>query len=75
MVLFAVAPTLETGTWKDALLWGALFGFFAYATYDLSNLAVLRGWPVRLTFIDLAWGTCLTGAVAAMAHMITRMMR
>ncbi len=75
MVLFAVAPSLETGTWKDALLWGGLFGFFAYATYDLSNLAVLRGWPVRLTFIDLAWGTCLTGVAAALAHVATRLVR
>ena len=75
MVIFAIAPALENGTWKDALLWGALFGFFAYATYDLTNLAVVKGWPVRLTFIDLAWGTCLTGSVAALAHALTRLIR
>jgi hypothetical protein len=46
------------------LLMGALFGFFAYATYDLSNLATPRNWPVRLTLIDLVWGSLLTAAVA-----------
>jgi uncharacterized membrane protein len=44
---------------------GALFGFFAYATYDLSNLATLRNWPVGLTLIDMAWGTLLSAAAAA----------
>lgn len=51
--------------WSRAVLAGALFGFFAYATYDLSNLATLRGWPLRLTLVDIAWGTALTAAAAA----------
>ena len=72
MVIFAIAPTLASGTWRDALLWGALFGFFAYATYDLTNLAVVKAWPVRLTIVDLLWGTCLTAVAAASAHVITR---
>jgi len=73
ILLFAVAPTAWSGglvaaadvPWTRAVLAGALFGFFAYATYDLSNLATLRGWPVRLALVDIAWGTALTAAAAA----------
>ena len=73
VVLFAVAPAawsagLAAATevpWSRAVWAGALFGFFAYATYDLSNLATLRGWPLRLTLVDIAWGTALTAAAAA----------
>ena len=47
------------------MLAGALFGFFTYATYDLSNLAPLRAWPWRLALVDIAWGTALTAAAAS----------
>ena len=50
---------------QHAALLGAAFGFSAYATYNLSNWATLRGWPVSLTFVDIAWGTCLTAMAAA----------
>lgn len=63
LLIFAVLPQAGSPVFKAALM-GALFGFFAYATYDLTNLAVIRDWPVGLTFIDLAWGT-LVSAVAA----------
>jgi len=43
---------------------GALFGFFTYATYDLTNLATLRGWPIRIVFIDIIWGSFLTASVS-----------
>ena len=70
VLLFAVAPTLLSGApglvpWSRAVLAGALFGFFAYATYDLSNLATLKAWPWRLALVDIAWGTALTAAAAA----------
>jgi len=73
VLLFAVAPAAWTGglaasaelPWSRAVLAGALFGFFAYATYDLSNLATLRGWPLRVTLVDIVWGTALTAAAAA----------
>jgi hypothetical protein len=64
VLIFAVAPALESGRWTTALLRGALLGFMAYATYDLTNQATLRGWPTSLTLIDLAWGTVLTGTAA-----------
>ena len=69
VVIFAVAPA---ATWRDAAMWGGLFGFFAYATYDLTNLATLKDWPWRLTFVDLLWGACLTAMVAGLAHALTR---
>jgi uncharacterized membrane protein len=62
ILIFAVVPS--DGEWTRAFWWGALFGAFAYGTYNLTNLAVVRGWPVGLTFLDLAWGTCLTAACA-----------
>ena len=76
VMLFAVAPAAWSGvlatstdtSWSHAVLAGALFGFFAYATYDLTNLATLRGWPWRLVLVDIAWGTTLTAAAAAAGH-------
>jgi uncharacterized membrane protein len=72
VVVFAVAPTLESGVWPHAVLWGAMFGFFAYATYDLTNLATLRDWPLRLTLVDMLWGTSLTALAALCGHLLSR---
>jgi uncharacterized membrane protein len=72
IVAFAVRPALLSGSWTDAFLTGALFGFVAYATYDLTNLSSIRSWPVLLTFVDLFWGTLLTAVTAALAFTITR---
>lgn len=63
IVIFAVAAR-PAGAWQPTLLAGALFGFFAYATYDLTNLATLKGWPIGLSLIDVAWGS-LASAVSA----------
>ena len=65
LMLFAVLPTAGSG-WGRTLVTGALFGFFAYATYDLTNLATLKGWPLGLSLIDMAWGS-LVSAVASAA--------
>ena len=62
--IFAITPAVARDSAGHALLMGALFGFFTYATYDLTNLATLEGWPVSMVFIDIAWGAVLTGAVA-----------
>jgi uncharacterized membrane protein len=64
VVVFGVTPGLQTGLWTSALTFGALFGFFAYATYDLTNLSTLRDWPPALALVDIAWGTALTAAAA-----------
>ncbi|MBP1610159.1 MAG: hypothetical protein H6Q04_2394 [Acidobacteria bacterium] len=71
IVLFAVRPALELQSPMRALVFGALFGFFAYATYDLTNLATVRDWPVIVTAIDLIWGTVLCGAVALGSYVIS----
>lgn len=70
ILFFAVAPAFEAGGWQRALLYGALFGFLSYATYDLTNLATVRDWPLTVTLVDLAWGTILSGAVASVAYRI-----
>ena len=66
LVVFVVAPQAATPGWATTLARGALFGFFAYATYDLTNLATLKGWPVGVALLDMAWGAALS-AVAATA--------
>jgi uncharacterized membrane protein len=66
LVIFCVLPALGARLPQMALLYGALFGFFTYATYDLTNQATLRNWPLQLTLVDVAWGTVL-GAIAAFA--------
>ena len=60
LLIFAVLPQVDSPVWKAALF-GALFGFFAYSTYDLTNLAVIKDWPLGLTFIDMAWGALVSG--------------
>jgi len=64
LVIFAVAPSLKAQSLGLALLYGALFGLFTYGTYDLTNHATLRHWPVSVTLIDMAWGTVLGGLAA-----------
>jgi uncharacterized membrane protein len=62
--VFSVLPNAADAAWGKTVAMGALFGFFAYATYDLSNLATLRQWPLPLTLLDMAWGTALSAAAA-----------
>ena len=64
IMIFAVRPALASGDWKTATLFGALFGFFCYATYDLTNLATLKTFTFQATIADLVWGTFITGAAA-----------
>jgi uncharacterized membrane protein len=66
LLVFAVRPALRERDWRTAARLGALLGLVAYGTYDLSNMATLRGWPWQMTLVDMAWGTLLS-AVAACA--------
>ena len=70
LTLFAVWPGLVEGGWKKALLWGGLFGLFAYGTYDLTNLATLKSWSVKLVVIDIAWGTVVSAGSSVLAYLI-----
>ncbi|RME32920.1 MAG: DUF2177 family protein [Deltaproteobacteria bacterium] len=72
ILIFAVRPALSAGSLSHALVWGALFGFFTYATYDLTNLATLRDWPLKVVFIDILWGTVLCTLVASASYGIGR---
>jgi uncharacterized membrane protein len=73
VVIFAVQPGLESGNWHGALVRGSLFGFFAYATYDLTNLATLKIWSLKVSLIDIAWGAFVTGTSAGLSALITGM--
>ena len=68
LLVFTVLPQTDSPLWKAALM-GALFGFFAYSTYDLTNLAVIKDWPLGLTFIDMAWGTLVSGIAATVGKL------
>lgn len=72
IVVFAVNPALISGEWKTALIYGALFGFFCYATYDFTNMATLRDWPIKVSLIDIAWGTFLTGISSTGGFFLTQ---
>lgn len=64
ILIFAIAPALRKKSLRSAALLGAGFGFFTYATYDLTNRATLRDWPLIVVFADLAWGVLVTGTTA-----------
>ena len=70
VTVFATQAGVEDGSVLTAAWRGGLFGLVAYATYDLTNMATLRGWPTIVTVVDMAWGTALSAAVAAAATFI-----
>lgn len=72
ILIFAVQPALASGKWQTALVQGALFGFFCYMTYDMTNYATLRIWSLKVTILDLMWGTFLTGSAATIGFLATR---
>lgn len=72
VVVFVVLPALRGGTVHTALLYGALFGAIAYATYDLTNQATLRTWPFQITLIDIAYGAVASGLAAMLAVVAVR---
>jgi uncharacterized membrane protein len=69
IVIFAIEPALATGRWSGAAGKGALFGFFCYATYDLTNQATLKTWPATVTIVDMGWGTVLTACTATVGYL------
>lgn len=72
IVFFAVAPALSDGSWKTAALRGAVFGLLAYGTYDMTNLATIKNWPLIMSLVDMAWGTLLTAAAATAGYLAVR---
>ena len=72
LLIFVIRPALAQGALLSALPLGALFGLISYATYDLSNLATLRDWPLIVTVVDLVWGTALGGLVSLAGALLGR---
>ncbi len=66
--LFCIVPALDTASIRKAALLGALLGALAYATYDLSNLATLKGWSTALSLADIAWGAFVTAVSASAGY-------
>ena len=72
LVFFAIQPAIQAGDIGVAFLNGSLFGLMTYATYDLTNLATLEKWPLKITIIDLIWGTFLGTSVTVITFLIGR---
>lgn len=70
LVLFVISPSVERGSWVHAIVYGALFGLITYSTYDLTNLATLKNWPVAVTVVDLIWGMVLSATVSVVTWLI-----
>lgn len=70
LVYFVVMPAVEAGSISKVLLAGALFGFMTYATYDLTNLATLKDWPIIVTVVDLIWGTFLSTSISLLTYLV-----
>jgi len=70
ILIFAVYPAVNKNSFATAVVLGALFGFFTYATYDLTNLATLKDWPLIISLVDIAWGSFLTSVVSVSGFFI-----
>ena len=72
ILIFAVLPGIAKDSVRHAALWGALFGFFTYATYDLTNLALLKDWPLNIVLVDILWGVVLCSVVASLSFYLAK---
>jgi uncharacterized membrane protein len=70
LITFVISPALDKHSWAHALLFGALFGLISYATYDLTNLATIKDWPLIVTIVDLIWGTVLASSISVITYLI-----
>ena len=70
LVLFVISPALEKKNWLQAVLMGIFFGLVTYATYDLTNLATIKDWPLIITFVDLIWGMAISAGVSVITYFI-----
>jgi uncharacterized membrane protein len=70
LMIFAIVPALDAMSLSHAMLYGGLYGFITYATYDLTNLATLEKWSLKVTLIDITWGTFLGFSVSTLTYLI-----
>lgn len=71
LMRFALIPNIAVNGFKTTFASAAIFGFFVYASYDLTNLALLKDWPLRLSMIDITWGTILSGISASVGKLVS----
>ncbi len=74
LVVFVIEPAVSVNSWQKALALGAFFGLVTYATYDLTNLATIKNWPMLVTIVDLIWGTILAASVSVVSFFIAKKM-
>lgn len=74
LIVFVILPAMENKNIVEAILKGALFGFVTYATYDLTNLATLKDWPLKVTIVDLVWGTVLASSVSTISSLLSNLL-
>lgn len=72
ILIFAVRPAVNSNSLAPAAVLGALFGFFTYATYDLTNMATIKDWPLVIVVVDIIWGVCLCSLVSSASFMISK---
>lgn len=72
LVIFVIAPALQEESLIKALILGSLFGLITYATYDLTNLATVKEWPILVTIVDLVWGAVLSASVSTITFILAR---
>jgi uncharacterized membrane protein len=70
LLVFAIVPGLAAGSLSKTLIWGALYGFFTYVTYDLTNMATLKNWPLVLVLVDITWGVVLATSVSSVGFWV-----
>lgn len=70
VLLLAVLPALGSGSWVEALWRGAVLGLVSYSAYDLTNHATISGWPLKMTLVDIGWGTLVTALTSLIAYLI-----
>jgi uncharacterized membrane protein len=70
ILYFAVLPAMKDESWQTALIQGAVLGFLCYATYDLTNMATIKNWPLTVVLVDIVWGIVLTGSCALISYLV-----
>ena len=74
LLVFVIKPALLNGRPLEALLFGGLFGLISYATYDLTNMATIDNWPLKIVVVDIIWGSLLCLAVSASSYLIAQLL-
>ena len=71
VVIFAIKPAIEKNCLKTAIILGGLLGLLAYGTYDMTNMATLKDWPVKMSLLDMVWGAFITSMSATVGYVVT----